>query len=144
MASSSPLSLAATCALKRAAWSSASFSSLKPLPNSRPVMYSSKRSVTSGRSSLARASGEISVGCSMMKVGCQSFSSTVSSKYITCRLARLRCESLSFSSLRPSLRRALMSQAVSSTPSPASVCLRIASRIVRRSKGCVRSTALPP
>ena len=38
MASSSPPSLAATWALKRAAWSSASFSSEKPLPNSRPVM----------------------------------------------------------------------------------------------------------
>jgi hypothetical protein len=38
MASSSPASLAATWAWKRAAWSSASFSSEKPLPNSRPVM----------------------------------------------------------------------------------------------------------
>jgi hypothetical protein len=30
-----------------------------------------------GPLSLARASGEISTGCSQMKVGCQSFSSTV-------------------------------------------------------------------
>ena len=37
------------CAWKRAAWSSASFSSEKPLAISRPVMKSSKRSVTSGR-----------------------------------------------------------------------------------------------
>jgi hypothetical protein len=38
----------ATWAWKRAAWSSASFSSEKPLAYSRPVMNSSKRSVMAG------------------------------------------------------------------------------------------------
>jgi ABC-type arginine/histidine transport system permease subunit len=52
----------ATWAWKRAAWSSASFSSLKPLAYSRPVMKSSKRSVTAGLASLARASGLTSTG----------------------------------------------------------------------------------
>ena len=41
MASSSPASLFAACAAKRAAWSSASFNSEKPLAISRPVMKSS-------------------------------------------------------------------------------------------------------
>src|SRR6478736_4832481 len=69
MASSSPPSFAATCAWKRAAWSSGSLSSEKPLANSRPVMNSSKRSVTAGLASLARARGETSVGCATMNVG---------------------------------------------------------------------------
>ncbi|MNV62389.1 hypothetical protein D3C71_1549340 [compost metagenome] len=106
-------------------------------------MYSSNRSVTSGRVSLARARGEISVGCSMMKVGCHSLSSTVSSKYSTCRLASVRAESLSFSSVMPSFFNALMSHAASSTWAPASVCWKMASRIVRRANGWVRSTARP-
>ena len=41
---------------KRCARSSASFSSLKPLPISRPPMKNSKRSVISGLTSLRRAS----------------------------------------------------------------------------------------
>jgi len=59
----------------------------------------------SGRLSLARASGEISVGCSMMKVGCHSLSSTISSKYSTCSPARVRVDRRFFSSFRPSFFR---------------------------------------
>ncbi len=44
------------------ACSSGSFSSLKPLPYSRPVMNSSKRSVMAGSVSDARASGDTSTG----------------------------------------------------------------------------------
>ena len=62
IASSSPASLLATCAWKRAAWSSASFNSEKPLAYSRPVMNSSKRSVIVGSASDARASGDTSTG----------------------------------------------------------------------------------
>jgi hypothetical protein len=79
----------------------------------------------------------------MMKVGCQSLSSTVSSKYNTCRLARLRVESLSLASVMPSFFSALVSHAASSTCAPASVCWKIASRIVRRTKGWDRSTSRP-
>src|SRR5450756_2708349 len=56
MASSSPASFCFACSAKRAAWSSGSFSSEKPLAISRPAMYSSKRSVMAGCASLARAS----------------------------------------------------------------------------------------
>ena len=59
MASWSPASLAFICAWKRAAWSSASFNSLKPLAISRPQTNSSKRSVISGLLSEARAKGEV-------------------------------------------------------------------------------------
>jgi hypothetical protein len=48
--------------MKRAAWSSGSLSSEKPLAISRPTMKSSKRSVIAGLSLLARASGETSAG----------------------------------------------------------------------------------
>jgi hypothetical protein len=41
--------------MKRAAWSSGSFSSEKPLAISRPTMNSSKRSVIAGLPSRARA-----------------------------------------------------------------------------------------
>jgi len=54
--------MASTCLRKRSAWSSGSFSSEKPLANSRPVMNSSKRSVISGSWSDERASGETSAG----------------------------------------------------------------------------------
>jgi hypothetical protein len=62
MASSSPASLAFACSRKRAAWSSGSFSSEKPLAISRPAMNSSKRSAISGLLSLRRASGLTSAG----------------------------------------------------------------------------------
>ncbi|MCY1534727.1 hypothetical protein D9M68_701090 [compost metagenome] len=92
---------------------------------------------------MARASGEISVGWSMMKVGFQSFSSTVSSKYSTCRLARLRVLSWYLASDRPSFFNASSSQVASSTPDPASVYFRIASRMVKRSNGDATSTGWP-
>ena len=50
--------------------SSASFSSLKPLPNSRPVMYSQSARSPQGGCRWHVPAGD-SVGCSMMKVGCQ-------------------------------------------------------------------------
>ena len=51
IASSSPLSLRATWARKRAACSSGSLSSEKPLAISRPPMKNSKRSVMKGSAS---------------------------------------------------------------------------------------------
>ena len=51
-------------------------------------MNSSKRSVTVGVASLARASGLTSVGCAMMNVGCISLSSVVASNSFSCSTPR--------------------------------------------------------
>ena len=55
-------SRASTCASKRRRWSIGSFSSVKALPISWPVMKNSKRSVSAGLDGLRLASGEISTG----------------------------------------------------------------------------------
>ena len=55
IASSSPASFAAICAAKRSRWSTGSMSSENALANSRPVMMSSKRSVSSGSPGFLRA-----------------------------------------------------------------------------------------
>ena len=81
---------ASACSRKRSAWSSGSFSSEKPLAISRPAMNSSKRSVTAGFASLRRASGETSVGCATMKVGCDQLRSVVCSNSLSCSSRRCR------------------------------------------------------
>ena len=104
-------------------------------------MKSSKRSVTAGFASFARASGETSVGCATMNVGCTSFSSVVCSKSFSCSRPTPSVGNTSSSNGASATRR--YSGFDSSCSGYCGLCLWIASAIVRRSNFAPRSIVSP-